>query len=877
MRFIKASLYLAATSCCLASVGATVSSPHKSKEEALAAFQSFHEDLSEKHPHHHVPPQVKSFVARKESRRDISKFLSKYVKDTVISELVGSDNKSKGGTLKGKVARFLFNQKKNKMLNKMRSRNTNTNNASPKEEDKKEIGNRRTNQLTDVLFPWTKKPSFESSPDVKQAFEDNVAEVSYDHDDYYYRPPTLFDILDQLSMLVTGLNQTDYTEISEGLTSLIHTAANIPSPEEFCADFDVTSTVEECVGAVSAVTALVNGAIQAPWLLRDIVGYAEAVVEEVVSWETVEGLAEGIMSMYGADGTIDGGLGAIRGIISDLFAVIAAVDPYFSYYFPELEDFGGLMFDLLPLSVATQTLAFDYNFLEDFGHDIHETFYYIAQDIGYILGEGYFDLPEGLEFHADACEAFGLVPANVTAVISCDYFRDIGQASISTENVEFCVEPDQDMEDYSAELFSMESSFEKSALKEANMDGFLTAQGIGYILGEGYIEMPDGPEFHVDLCAAFDLVPANVTAMISCDYFEDIKQAPLSTEGISFCVEPDQDMEDYSAELFSMESSFEKSALKEANMEWIFDYLQYKSWKFDNFNFTALESMTCSIKSYLTQPLVCNEKPLNTFSWKDGEEKTCKWLRNRKQTEKICDEYYTARYACPSTCCMCDEDPMATFFRRYVEVDGVNVPEMKTCKWLATKTPEKHGKFCNKNFAPGDLKTASGACPVTCGFCEGRDLCQEAIDDFFATTTYLDWYDPKTYASVYLYNYITDDYPYAYMYYYDQYGNYMYLGGTSERYENTLLLDYGDYCDEEQRSITSKVIVETTSALGMNGTYFSQSSPCSYELKVVIFCEDSTNTNSTNTTSSWSGRNLVQKVLEHFYPQPEDEILDWQK
>jgi len=781
MSLIKASLYLAAISnCCVVSAAATasVAPPHQeqsNEEEArLAAFQSFLDVSSEKHIHH-IPPQVKSFTARKESRRNLPKFLSKYVKDTVLSEFLGGDNKNNKGSLKGKVARFLFNQKKNKVLNKMKSRNM-KNMSIKTNGDMKVNGSRRTGKLTDTLFPWTKKPAFESSPDVKQAFEDNVAEVSYDHDDYYYYVPTLFDILDQFSMLVTGLNQTDYTEISEGLTSLIHAAANIPSPEEFCADFDVTTTVEECVGAVSAVTALVNGAIQAPWLLRDIVGYAEAVVEELVSWETVEGLAEGIMSMYGADGTIDGGLGAIRGIMSDLFAVIATIDPYFSYYYPELEDFGGLMFDLLPLTVATETLAWDYNFLEDFGDSIYESVYSLAH-------------------------------------------------------------------------------------------------GIGYVLGEGYIEMPDGPEFHVDLCAAFDLVPANVTAMISCDYFEDIKQAPLSTEGISFCVEPDQDMEDYSAELFSMESSFEISTLKEANMDWIVGELQYKSWKFDNFNFTALESMTCSIKGYLTQPLVCNEKPLNTFLWKDDKEKTCKWLRNRKHTDKICETYYTARYACPSTCCMCDEDPMATFFRRYIEVDGVNVPDMKTCKWLATRTPENHGKFCTKNFAPGDLKTASGACPVTCGFCEG---CQEAIDDFFAAANDIRWYDPKTYETVYLSYYVRDDYSHAYMYYYGRY-DWKYLGYSQGRLENTLLLNDGGYCEEEQRQITSKVIVETTSALGMNGTYFSQSSPCSYELKVVIFCDDSTNTNSTNTTSSWSGRNLVQKVLEHFYPQPEDEILDWQK
>ncbi len=787
-------LYLVVASSCLVSAGATAPL-HNSKEgdEALrsSAIESFHGDASSAAARFKEdgPTQRKTFVERKKNRRDLSEMISKKLKGALLSELVGADtSKNKGGGVKAKVARFLFNQKKNKVLSKMKTIKSKDNNENTSSSQQ-----RRTNPLSHH-FPWMKKPSLS----LVKTSEEEVAEVSFDHDDdpyYYYRPPTLFDVLDQISSTMTSINQTEYTEVVEGLTSLIGEATNItiPSPEDFCADFNVTTTEDECVAAVSSVVTLVEGAIQAPWLIRDIVGYVKAWVDEVVSWETLEGIAGGILSMYGADGTIDGGLGAIRSLMSDLYVLIETIDPY--YYYSEIDDIGGFLFDLYPLHVATKLLAYNDNMLEYFGDILYDNIYYsLVEGVEYTLGEGYIDMPEGPEFHADVCEAFGLVPASITAVVSCDYFGDIGQEDIETENVDFCVAPDQDMEDYSAELFSLESTFDKTKLDEMNFG-------------------------------------------------------------------------------------------------WVFWDLQYQNWKFDNYNFLALDSMTCSIKGRLTREVVCNEKPLNTFLYKDGMERTCKWLRNRKHTEKICENFETARYACPSTCCMCEEDPMELFFRRYVEEDGVQVPELKTCKWLSSRTPENLKKFChNKNFAPGDLKVASGACPVTCGLCEGRDECQDGIDDYISyldglnyiyhtNYTYTSWWEPY-----YTVNVQDFGESYSYIYYYNSWTyNYLILGFFYERDGNTFLYGDGSECGEDEQ-ISSKLIVESTKDLALNGTtYLYQTSPCTYELKLLTFCNTTDSFNSTNSTtgttgtSIWSSRNLFQQALKYFYPQPEDEVLDWQK
>ncbi len=734
MRFFGVSIYLLASSYAI-SAGATAPL-HKSKEdEALSAIQSLHHASSTaaRLPKG-GPPQLKAFMERKKNRRDLSKMISKSLKDALIGELVGGDStKSKGG-VKAKVARFLFNQKKNKVLNKMKRRNA-------KEDDENaDSSHRRTSQISQY-FPWMKEPSPplppSSNANVKISEQEVADTSSFDHDDdpyYYYNPLTLFDILDQISSTMTSINQTEYTEVVEGLTSLIGEATNItiPSPEGFCADFNVTTTEEECVAAVSSVVTLVEGAIQAPWLIRDIVGYVEAWVNEVVSWETVEGIAGGIMSMYGADGTIDGGLGAIRGVVSDVYALIAAIDPYVANYYPELADMGGLFFDLLPLTTATDILVWNFNMLENFGDDLYDTAYGLVEGIEYTLGQGYIDMPEGPEFHADVCELFGLVPASVTAVVSCNYFGDVGQEDLVTENIDFCVEPDQNMEDYTAELFTMESTFDVSTLYE-------------------------------------------------------------------------------------MESTF-----------WIVEDLKYK---FGDYDFSALESMTCSIKGRLTRPLLCNEKPLNTFLFKDGGERTCKWLRSRKHTDKICENFETARYACPSTCCMCEEDPKGEFFRRYVEGDGVKVPEMKTCKWLSSRTPENLEKFCQKNFAPPGLNVASGACPVTCGFCEARDECQEAIESYLTYNGYFYHYDYETFEYVF-----GDFFLGSQMTFYATDGVYN-LGYYTGRDGNTFSFVDGDDCGGGQFSST--VIFESSKDVIFYATSVNQTSNCTFEMRTAIPCYSS--------------------------------------
>ncbi len=767
MHISKGFLYLIAASA-LSGGGATAATLHTSKEESFlssAKTQLLHAQHTADQAAKHDPDlQRKAFIEREKNRHELPKRLSETLKDALLDKFIRGDVKDKGG-VKAKVSKFLFNQKTNKLLHKIWNMNGNKNGSS-----------RRTNQeIESQHFAW---PSFRS------------ASVSRDHDgdgSSYYQPISFGDIFDEISMVVMSINQTEYSEVIEGLLSVV--GDFVPSPEVFCADFDVTTTEDECIAAVSSVVTLVGGAIRAPWLIRDILGYVEAWINEVVAWETLEGIAGGLMSMYGADGTIDGGLGAIRGLVSDLYALVAATDPYFSYYYPEAANMnmGGLFFDTLPLTLAADVLVWDNNMLEYFGDVLYETVYALVEGITLTLGEGYIDMPEGPEFHADLCEAFGLVPANITTVVSCDYFGDIGQEDLVTEDVNFCVETGQDMEDYSAELFNMESTFDSDTLDEMSFG-------------------------------------------------------------------------------------------------WIIENLQYQNWKFDNYNFSALESMTCSIKGRLTQEVVCNEKPLNTFLYKDGEERTCKWLRNRKHTKRICENFETARFACPSTCCLCDEDPMELFFRKYIEEDGVKVPEMKTCKWLSSKTPENLERFCQKkNFAPPGLKVASGACPVTCGLCEGKDEgkdeCQDAIDEYITHldgvgyiyhSNYSSWWEP------YHYVYVGDfGESYSSMYYSDSEVSYT-LGRFYERDGNTFLYGDGDSCGEDEQ-FSSKLIVESTKNLALNGTsYLYQSSPCNYELKLLTFCNTTDATNTTNVTGT-SFRNLFEEALKYFYPQPEDEVLDWQK
>merc|ERR1712113_1337116 len=117
-----------------------------------------------------------------------------------------------------------------------------------------------------------------------------------------------------------------------------------------------------------------------------------------------------------------------------------------------------MMFDVLPHTIASEKLVWDYNLLEDFGDNIYNSVYDVIWSIESVLGQGFMQWPED-ELHSDICEAFGLVAANITAVTSCDYFFKIGEGDIQIENFEFCVEPDQDMTDYSTPLFTMENTF----------------------------------------------------------------------------------------------------------------------------------------------------------------------------------------------------------------------------------------------------------------------------------------------------------------------------------------------------------------------------------------------------------------------------------
>ncbi len=606
-------LYLA-TACSYAAATADGKVPlSKSNEEALSAIQSFHSSSFK----NNVPLQRKAFEERKKRRRDlVSKSLSKGLKDADLSELIKRNTKKKG--VKEKASRLLLDQKKNGLLSKMRKIN------NQKKQKKSVSGRSHTNQVSKYL-PWMKDPSLASRTSNAEipriAKEEDEFPIHHYHDDHYNRGLqniNIFDMLEELSMFVASINQTEYSNMVDGLLWLAGEAGNItiPSPEEFCADFNVTTTEDECIDAISAVVTLIEGFVHAPWLIRDVIGYAETVVREVVSWETILDIATGIMSMYGADGTIDGSFDAIKGVMNEASMLISSSSPY-----------DGFLFDIFPLMLATEVLAWDYNFLEELGEYMYELVYYLVETLEYNLVEGFIEIPDGIEFHSDICKILGLVPANITAIISCDYFGDAGlDDNIEIENVEFCVEPDQDMDDYGAELFSVESTFDNSTLWES---------GFG----------------------------------------------------------------------------------------WIIEDLQYKNSKFDDYNFMALESMTCSLEGRLPapfQPIVCNEKPSNTFLLNDRE-RSCEKLQNHKHRDMICENLQSAKLACPSTCCLCGEDSEESFFFRYKNRNGVTVPQTKTCRWLSDKPPEYIKKLCKRNFSPTDLKVARGACPVTCGICEDED------------------------------------------------------------------------------------------------------------------------------------------------------------
>ncbi len=559
MRLLTPFLYLTACSY-VANANETVPL-NKSNEETLSAIRSTRTSLDKRSA---VPPH--------RSNRNLSKLFSKGLNGAVD----GGNNNNKRGVkgIKGKVARFLFNQQKNSLLNKMRKKTIETPRVTEEDEG----------------------------------------------DHYYgYEPQDLITMLDQtfgpIIDVTMTIDQSWYTDVTEGLLSAVGNF--VTGPEEFCANFDVTTTKDDCVDALSVIVTFVEGAIRAPWLIRDITEYAYEVIREVMSWESIKGIVTEIMSLYGADGTVDGGLGAIRGVLVDIFSLMIAFDPY--YGGSNHTNMGGYMFDILPQIVATDNLAYDDNgLLENFGDNIYEGVYFFVETIEYLLGERI--MPDGLAFHTDICDTLGLEAANITTIVSCDYFADIGQEDLETKDVDFCVEPDQD----EAELLIMESTFDSSTLEE-----------------EGY--------------------------------------------------------------------------------GWIIDSLQWNNEKFDNYDFSAIETMTCSIKGRMQASETigdCNEDPLNSFLLPDGTEKTCRWLKRMGGTGTICEMLESARGACPLTCCLCEEDPKKRFFLRFKGDGEDKKTAMKSCNWLSSQKTKTRNRLCNKSWAPGGFPVAGEVCPTTCGVCE---------------------------------------------------------------------------------------------------------------------------------------------------------------
>jgi len=691
----------------------------KSKEEALVAIRAFHAS----HQKNHGP--YKAFMEREETRRNLPKLFSKSLKNVVLRELAGNgDNAMKEG-MKGKIGRFLFNHKKNSLLNKMRK-------DTKKDND---VNSRRTKQLRNILT-WIKEPALAArTEEVSRKMAHN--DTYYDDDDYFfYGPENIFEMFDYLTMSVAYIDHSQYSGIVDAVFWLFGGPGNVtlPSPEEFCAEFNVTTTEDECVDAVTAFVTLVEGAIRAPWLLGDILGYVKTVIREIISWETVQGLATGIMSIYGADGTIDGALNAIKDIVTDGTAFVYTMDPELSSYVDTFDS----MFDAYPMLIVYGMVMWDYNMMEDMFFTLYGIVNYMVPELQYIFGEELIEVPEIDEFHADVCEVLGLVPGNITAVMSCDYFEVIGLEDIEAENIEFCVEAN--MEDYTAEMFAIESTLDTNEL--------------GHII-----------------------------------------------EG-----------------------------------------LQSENWKFGYYNFSMMESMTCSIKGRLQAPNLlpmCGEKPSNTFLFKRGTEKNCRWLRNREKSQKesICERFPSANLACPSTCCLCEEDPKEEFFVDYARVGRSWVSETENCSWLSEKEPHEREEYCKKSFAPDDLKVASGACPTTCGLCDGKnDKCQEGIDVYIDSTSSIVHYDVTTRVAVYVNNFGGGVYS-SMAAWVENSGNWTSydMGYFYERDGNTFLYGGGEECGDG--NVLSKVVLVATEDLESPETFVSQTSECTYEFKVIIPCD----------------------------------------
>ena len=181
---------------------------------------------------------------------------------------------------------------------------------------------------------------------------------------------------------------------------------------------------------------------------------------------------------------------------------------------------------------------------------------------------------------------------------------------------------------------------------------------------------------------------------------------------------------------------------------------------------------------------------------------------------------------------MCEEDPETIFFRKWDKESGKKksgkkkVPQVATCGWLSTKTPEQIASHCGKTKAPGNYMVASGACPTTCGLC--GDVCQSAIDFFIEEESYVHFdYTSETV--------VFGDKSMLGLYGFDQspIAQYGYFTG---REGNTLMYAGGDDCSDSKK-ISSKVIVEASNELIDVTSNFSQTtSACTYELTIVVPC-----------------------------------------
>ena len=107
------------------------------------------------------------------------------------------------------------------------------------------------------------------------------------------------------------------------------------------------------------------------------------------------------------------------------------------------------------------------------------------------------------------------------------------------------------------------------------------------------------------------------------------------------------------------------------------------------------------------------------------------WLKSKKEAHRtrLCSrhvDYFEntttgevlapPQIVCPDTCASCDrcyENPKTKYTHKVNQGDTPVV--LKTCKWLARKSPEKVNEICNRFESVGGYPTPMNACPITCG------------------------------------------------------------------------------------------------------------------------------------------------------------------